>query len=684
MKAFIKIVALCMAIAVLPLQVAWAKTVAGIDSPDHTLHVSISLDGNGRPSYALTRNGNPVIGESRLGLLLTDAPKLERNFAFTGADHSHFDHTWTQPWGEEHTIRNRYNELRVHLKETTPLGRRLDIVFRVYNYGIGFRYKFPDQPQLHNVHIANELTEFDIAEPATAWWEPGGEWNRYEYLYNKTPLDQVSLAHTPLTMRTADGLYLAIHEAALINYSGMRLRRVTGQRLKASLAPSSQGGARVSRVAPFASPWRMIQIATSPGALYMSSRLELNLNAPNKLGDVSWFKPFKYVGIWWAMHIGKWTWATGPNHGATTEHAKEYIDFAAKNGFHHLLIEGWNKGWDTDWFGNGKGFSFTQSAPDFDLKAVTDYGHAKGVKLIGHHETGGDVANYEAQLDAALDLDRKMGIDGVKTGYVADAGGIRLRGTDGKIYYGWHDSQAMSRHYLKVVTEAAKRHIAIDTHEPIKATGLRRTYPNWVSREGARGMEYNAWGDPPNPPSHIPTIVFTRMLSGPFDYTPGVFSLTGKNGQRIQSTLARQLALYVVIYSPIVMAADLPEDYARFPKPFRFIKDVPTDWSKTRVVNAKIGKYVTFARKDRHSDDWYLGAVTDNTRRDLPITLDFLDPGRSYTAEIYRDGKKADWKTNPFDIVIEKQKVRRGDKLTLTLARGGGEAIRFVAGPKAN
>ena len=684
MNAIVRAICLCAALFLLPLQAARAQAVAGIFSPDHTLHVSVSLDGNGRPSYAVTRNGRPVIGDSRLGILLTDAPKLERNFTFAGAETNHHDRTWTQPWGEESTIRNHYNELRVHLTETVPPGRRLDIVFRVYNYGIGFRYEFPDQKQLHDVHIGDELTEFDVAQPATAWWEPANEWNRYEYLYNKTPLDQVSLANTPLTIHTADGLYMTFHEAALINYSSMWLRRVTGQRLKAMLAPSSEYAAKVVRTAPFATPWRMIEIATSPAALYADARLELNLNAPNKEGDVSWFKPYKYVGIWWAMHIGKWTWSTGPQHGATTEHAKEYIDFAAKNGFPEVLIEGWNTGWDGDWFANGKDFNFTQSAPDFDLKAVTDYARSKGVKIIAHNETGGDVANYEAQLDAALDLYQKMGMDSVKTGYVADGGGIQLRGDDGKIYYAWHDSQAMSRHYLTVVTEAAKRHIAIDTHEPIKDTGLRRTYPNWVAREGARGMEYNAWGDPPNPPSHIPTIVFTRMLAGPFDYTPGVLSLTGKNGQRIQSTIARQLALYVVIYSPIVMAADLPENYAKYPEPFQFIKEVPTDWSETKVLNGKIGRYVTFARKDRNSDDWYLGAVTDNTRRALPVTLDFLDPGRTYTAEIYRDGPKADWKTKPFSIVIEKRQVRRGDKLTLTLAPGGGEAIRFVAGAKRN
>jgi alpha-glucosidase len=457
----------------------------------------------------------------------------------------------------------------------------------------------------------------------------------------------------------------------------MWLRRVDGQRLKAVLSRSSQG-ASVSRRAPFNTPWRTLQIAASAGGLY-ESNLILNLNEPNKLGDVSWFKPYKYIGIWWAMHLDTWSWASGPRHGATTEHARAYIDFAAANGFRGVLIEGWNKGWDGDWFANGETFSFTQAYPDFDLAAVAAYAKSRGVHLIGHHETSANIAHYETQLGAALDLYASLGVDSVKTGYVADAGGVKARGADGRIHFEWHDGQVMSRHHLKVVTEAAKRHIAINAHEPIKDTGLRRTYPNWVAREGARGMEYNAWGQPPNPPEHEANLVFTRMLAGPMDFTPGVLSLEGRAGQPIQSTQAKQLALYVVLYSPIQMAADLPENYLKYPRAFQFIKDVPTDWEQTRVLNGEVGDYATLVRKDRNSDDWYLGSVTDESARTLEVQLDFLDPDRSYTAQVYRDGEGADWRGDRFALAVEMRSVRRGDTLTLKLAPGGGQAIRFVA-----
>jgi alpha-glucosidase len=490
-------------------------------------------------------------------------------------------------------------------------------------------------------------------------------------------LAELSQAHTPVTIKTTSGLHIAFHEAALVDYSSMWLRRSTGQILKAKLSPASQGAA-VRRTAPFSTPWRTMQIADSAAGLYMSD-LILNLNEPNQLGDVSWFKPYKYVGIWWGMHLDTMSWASGPKHGATTENARRYIDFAAANGFRGVLIEGWNLGWDGNWFANGADFSFTQPYPDFDLVAATDYARSKGVHLIGHHETSANIAHYEAHMGAAVDLYQRLGVDSVKTGYVADAGGVQALGEDGKIHFEWHDGQVMSRHHLKVVTEAAKRHIAIDAHEPIKDTGLRRTYPNWVAREGARGMEYNAWGSPPNPPEHEANLIFTRMLSGPMDFTPGVLSLAGRGGRQIQSTIAKQLALYVVIYSPIQMAADLPENYANYPGPFQFIKDVPTDWSDTQVLHGEVGDYATIARKDRNSDDWYLGSVTDENARRLSVSLSFLDSGRPYRAEIYRDGKGASWNKNAHSILIESRTVRRGDQLVLNLAPGGGQAIRFVA-----
>lgn len=655
----------------------FAAAAASQASPGGVLKVEISLDNEGHALYSVSRRGRVVIDASRLGFLLTDAPKFERNLIVAAQSTSSHDDTWEQPWGERRYVHNHYNELRVTLQEKVAPARKLDVVFRVYDDGLGFRYEFPNQPSLTTVNIADELTEFAVAEPATAWWIPAGEWNRYEYLYNKTPLDEVSQAHTPITVRTESGLHIAFHEAALVDYSSMWLRRVTGQRLKSTLSPSSSGP-RVSRTAPFNTPWRTMQIADSAAGLVMSD-LILNLNEPNKLGDVSWVKPFKYVGVWWGMHLGTQTWASGPHHGATTANTKRYIDFAAKNGFRGVLVEGWNKGWDGDWFANGADFSFTESYPDFDLEQVTAYAKAKGVHLVGHHETSGNIANYERQLTAGLDLYARLGVDSVKTGYVADAGGIQAIGPDGKRRFEWHDGQVMSRHHLKVVTEAAKRHIAVNPHEPIKDTGLRRTYPNWVAREGARGMEYNAWGDPPNPPEHEANLVFTRMLAGPMDFTPGVLSLVGKNGQRIQSTIAKQLANYVVIYSPIQMAADLPENYAKHLAPFQFIKDVPTDWSDTKVLNGEVGDFVTIARKDRNSDDWYLGAVSDEQARSVEVALDFLDEGRRYTAQIYRDADDADWQRAPYAIVLEKRAVKRGDRMILRLAPGGGQAIRFVA-----
>jgi alpha-glucosidase len=658
-----------------------AQTAAADDaevrSPNGSLEVQVRTDGEGRPEYAIWRKGRPLVNWSRLGFILADAPKLERNFKLGSVAKRSFDDTWEQPWGERRYVRDHGNEMHVSMRE--KYGHELDVVFRVFDDGVGFRYEFPRQPQLGQVNIEEELTEFDIAEPATAWWIPGGEWNRDEYLYHATPLTEVSLAHTPVTLKLASGVHIAIHEAAVVDFATVWLRRVDGQRLKTVLWPSSSGP-KVSRSAPFATPWRTLQIADDAAGIYMSD-LILNLNEPNKLGDVSWVHPFKYVGIWWEMHLGTKTWASGPRHGATTAETRRYIDFAAANGFRGVLVEGWNLGWDGDWFARGDEFSFTQPYPDFDLPALAAYAKKKGVHLIGHHETGGNLANYEKQLGPALDLYQKLGIDAVKTGYVADAGGLQALGADGRIHFEWHDGQLAARHHLRVVTEAAKRHISVDAHEPIKDTGLRRTYPNWVSREAARGMEYNAWGNPKNPPEHETMLVFTRMLGGPMDFTPGVLSLTGAGGSRILSTIAKQLALYVVLYSPIQMAADLPENYARFPKPFQFIKDVPTDWYETRVLNGEVGDYVTMARKDRNSEDWYLGAITDEQPRTLNVKLDFLDAGRRYRATIYRDGADAGFAGNPASIEIETREVGAADALALKLAPGGGQAIRFAAQP---
>ena len=647
-----------------------------VSSPDQVLTVTVDVNGEGRPEYSVSRLGEPVIAPSRLGFLLTDAPKLERNFEITASATRSANERWELPWGERRFVQNRFNELRVSLTEKQDLKRRLDVVFRVYDNGLGFRYEFPDQPNLREVNIAEEITEFAVAQPATAWWIPAFQWNREEYLYNKTKLSEVGIAQTPMTIRTDNGLHIAFHEASLVDYSGMQLQNEGSGRFRALLTPSSTG-AKVSRIAPFPTPWRTLQIADRAGGL-VENDLILNLNEPNKLSDVRWVEPFKYVGVWWAMHLNKETWGPGPNHGANTANVKRYIDFAAKHGFRGVLVEGWNQGWNDDWFANGKDFSFTKAYPDFDIEELARYGRSKGVHLIGHHETAGNIAVYEPQLEAAFSLYERLGIDAVKTGYVADMGGLQVRGPDGKIRFEWHEGQASARHHLKVVTEAAKHHIAVNPHEPIKDTGLRRTYPNWVAREGARGMEFNAWGAPPNPPEHETNLVFTRMLAGPMDFTPGILSLEGR-GQPILSTQAKQLALYVVLYSPIQMAADLIENYEGNMAPFQFIKDVPADWQETKVLNGEIGDFVTIARKDRKSENWYLGAITDEQGRSLDVPLGFLTPGKKYRAQIYRDGPDAHYRTNGKDIVIEERVVTSADTLTLRLAPGGGQAIRFVA-----
>ncbi len=657
---------------------ALAVPVASVTSPSGAITVAIDINGEGRPSYQVARRGAVVISPSRLGFLFVDAPKLERNLALTAQVQRSSDETWEQPWGEQRRIRNQYNELRFTLTEQTGPRRRFDVMFRVFDDGLGFRYEFPDQPQLRDVRILNELTEFNLAQAGTALWTPALGSNREEYLYHRTPIEEIGVAQTPLTVRLENGVHLSIHEAALVDYSGMNLMRIEGRSLRATLTPGI-GDAAVVRQAPFHTPWRTIQIAESAGGL-VESRLILNLNEPNAIGDVSWFKPGKYVGIWWQMHLGTASWASGPNHGATTQTALRYIDFAADHGFIGVLVEGWNIGWDGDWFGNGEEFSFTQPYPDFDLERVTAHARARGVRLIGHHETSANAAHYEDQMEAAFALYERLGVNVVKTGYVSDAAGARVHGQDGRIHFAWHEGQEMARHHLRVVEAAARHHIAINPHEPIKDTGLRRTYPTWVAREGARGMEYNAWGNPSNPPEHEVNLVFTRLLAGPMDFTPGIFGMDTRSPEGVATTWAKQLALYVVIYSPIQMAADLLENYEANRAPFRFIEDVPTDWEETRVLNGELGDYVTIVRRDRNSRDWYLGAITDEAPRTLSAPLDFLERGVRYRARIYRDGPNADWRGDARrDIVIEERAVTRDDTLTLKLAPGGGQAIRFQA-----
>ena len=636
---------------------------------------------DGRPFYSVSHETGPVITRSALGFELQNEPDLNGPFEVSTTETSEFDETWTQLWGEKKEIRNHHNELRVELSETGGEERTLTIVFRAFDDGIGFRYEFPEQPNLGAFSIMDELTEFNMTGDHTAWWIGAYQWNRFEYLTNETPLSEADTVHTPFTMKTNNGLYLSIHEAALVDYSTMTVEHTGDNQLKANLMPWHDG-VRVHAEAPFATPWRTVQIAESAGDL-ITSYLILNLNEPNKLEDTSWIEPGKYVGIWWEMHLDKSTWGPGPRHGATTENTKRYIDFAAEHGFDHVLVEGWNVGWDENWYESGAVFSFTEPMEDFDLEELASYALDRGVRLMGHHENSATIEHYEEQVEDGFELYNELGVRAVKTGYVGHGQEIFWTDSSGNKNYEWHHGQHMVNHHQDIVELAAEHQIMLNVHEGVKDTGLRRTWPNLMTREVARGQEYNAWGDDNgNPLDHVLYVPFTRSLAGPFDYTPGIVDLMFEEyrpDNRINHTLAKELALYVVIYSPLQMAADLPENYEERPEPFQFIKDVPADWEDTKVLNAEIGRYITTVRKDRNSSDWYLGSMTDETPRSFNIDLSFLDSNTQYVAEIYRDSDDADWESNPYGFVTESIEVTADDEMTLNLASGGGQAIRFRA-----
>ncbi|WP_210247229.1 glycoside hydrolase family 97 protein [Aliikangiella marina] len=656
-----------------------AKSVS-VSSPNQSIVFTLS-DDNSSPRYSVSFKGQLIIEPSNLGFTFADSPALSQGLAISDYQLSQSDSTWQQPWGESQFIRDHHNELMVKLEAPNNPSHQYTLRIRVFNDGLGFRYEVPAISQ-KTILITDELTEFKFAhsENYQAWWIPAQGWNRYEFLYQNTPFDKIDRVNTPFTVRNKSNVHVSIHEAALTDFASMTLDQRRPGTFKSSLVPWSDG-IKVKKSGAFSTPWRTIQLANSAKGL-LNSQLILNLNEPNKLGDVSWVKPGKYIGIWWGMHLGVNTWGSGTKHGATTQEAKRYLDFAAKYGFDGVLVEGWNIGWDGSWFSNGDVFSFTQAYDDFDLKAVTDYAKSKHIKLIGHHETSGSVTNYRNQMADAYDLYQQLGVTQIKTGYVADGGNIKRLDEKGRAIKEWHDGQFMVNEYLFSVTEAAKRKISINTHEPIKDTGLRRTYPNWLSREGARGQEFNAWGSPPNDPAHTVNLVYTRMLSGPMDFTPGIFNLAfnGLDAEnRVQTTLAKQLALYVVIYSPIQMAADLPKHYLERLDAFQFIRDVPTDWKTSVALNGEIGEWVTLVRQDKYSNDWYLGAITNEFAREIKIELNFLDKDKRYLAQIYRDGDKADWKTNPYDYIIEEKTVSAETVLNFKLATSGGVAIRFKA-----
>ena len=667
---------------------AQAPPQVRVASPDGRNALTIEIR-EGRLAYSLQRDGRALLLPSRLGFEFGGgAPPLRDGLRFVDTARHTVDETWTQPWGEVARVRDHHNELLVSVAETAPPNRRFSVAFRVFNDGVGFRYELPEQPGLGEFAITEELTEFALADDARAWWIPSNRprLDRSEMLYSSSPASVIDSIQTPLTLETRDGKsFIVIHEANLVDYARMNLRgpRMEGRTLHADLAPYADG-IKVRGRTPFLTPWRTIQIADRATEL-SPSVLGLNVNPPRVIANTQWIKPMKYVGIWWGMHIGKlpetpesklMTWASGPRHGATTGNAKRYIDFAAANGLGGVLVEGWNVGWDGDWIKNRNAFSFTKAYPDYDLVEVARYAHEKGVKLIVHNETSGGIENYERQLDSAFALYHSLGLDAVKSGYVSD---LTSEGHS-------HHGQVMVRHYRKVIETAAQYGIMLDVHEPIHDTGERRTYPNMMTREGARGQEYNAWGgEGGNPPEHETILFFTRLLAGPMDYTPGIFDILIERGSgrprrpeesRVRTTLAKQLALYVVLYSPLQMAADLPENYAHQPA-FQFIRDVAVDWDTTRVLEGKIGDYVVVARRERNGPSWFIGAITDEEGRTFDIPLSFLTPGRRYVAEIYADGPGANWLTNPLPVAISRRAVTTTTRLHVVLAPGGGQAIRI-------
>ena len=637
-----------------------------INSPDASTSIHFDIV-EGKAFYSVSRNGTAVIKPSKLGLNLKNSPGLDDNFKIGHYEISSFDQEWEQPWGEKHIIRNHYNELKVELVQNDTLNRRLNLVFRAFDDGIGFRYEIPSQSYLDSFVIMSEETEFSLAFNGEAWWIPAYKNNRYEYLYTKSKVSELGVVHTPLTIEAENGLFLSIHEAALVDYSSMTLAKTDSTKLTCDLVPWSNGD-KVRTKTPLKTPWRTIEIADKPGNL-ITSYLTLNLNESNKIGDVSYIKPGKYLGIWWGLHIGEKTWASGEKHGATTENVLKYIDFAEKYGFCGVLVEGWNENWDGQL--SGSKMNFTQPYPDFDINRITDYAKSKGIKLIGHNETFANVENYAQQMDSAYHFYKKHGVDIIKSGYV----GSRLNHKE------WHHGQFGVGFYHKALVKAAQNKIGIIAHEPIKDTGERRTYPNMLSREGARGQEYNAWDkNGGNPPCHTAILPFTRLLCSPMDFTPGVFDIMIKQrpGNRVNTTLAKQLALYVTIYSPFQMACDLPENYEANLPAFQFICDVVTDWEDTKVLNAEIGEYLTIVRKDRNSDEWFLGSITNEKEREFKIPLDFLAKDKEYIAQIYADGDEADWKTNPTAIKILEKRVNSNSILNIELAKGGGQAVRFM------
>ncbi len=679
-----------------------------LQSPNGKLSMGFTLQNDGTPTYTLSYQDKLVIKTSKLGFDLEKEPQsLLNGFTIAATKTSSYDESWKPVWGEQSSIRNHYNELAVTLNQTKS-NRQIIIRFRLFDDGLGFRYEFPTQKNLIYFTIKEERTQFAMTGNHTAYWIPG-DYDTQEYDYTISKLSEIkglfkgavtdnasqtsfsnTAVQTALMLKTADGLYINLHEAALINYACMHLNLDDKNMVFESwLTPNINGG-KGNMQAPCTTPWRTIMVSNDARDI-LASKMTLNLNEPSKIKDPSWIKPVKYMGVWWEMITGKSSWSytnefpsiqlgitdytkAKPNgtHGATTANVKKYIDFAAKHGFGGVLVEGWNIGWE-DWFGHGKDqvFDFVTPYPDFDVKGIYAYAKSKGIKMIMHHETSGSVRNYERQLDKAFRFMKTNGYDAVKTGYV---GNILPQGD-------YHYSQWAINHYQYVVEKAAEYKIMVNAHESVRPTGLYRTYPNMIGNEAARGTEFQAFGG--SKPNHVTILPFTRLIGGPMDYTPGIFEmdiskLNPSNNSHVNSTLANQLALYVTMYSPLQMAADLPENYNRFLDAFQFIKDVAIDWSDSKYLDAEPGEYITVARKAKGTNNWFVGNVNGEKARTASIPLNFLDKGVSYEATIYADKSDAHYKTNPQAYTIKKMKVNSDTKLEQFSAPGGGYAISII------
>lgn len=685
-----------------------------LKSPDGNLSMTFAIGQNGVPTYSLNYKGKPVIKPSKLGIeLKNDKTSLLDGFSVSDAATSTFDETWKPVWGEESAIRNHYNELAVSLDQQST-GRKIIIRFRLFKDGLGFRYEFPQQKNLSHFVIKEERTQFAMTGDHTAFWI-AGDYDTQEYDYTESKLSEIrglmsksitsnlsqtsfspTGVQTSLMLKTADGIYINLHEAALIDYACMHLNLDDKNLVFESWLTPDMNGDKGYLLAPSQSPWRTI-IVSDDARKVLASRITYNLNEPCKIDDTSWIKPTKYVGVWWEMIAGKSSWAytddlpavklgvtdyskAKPNgrHGANTANVKRYIDFAAKNGFDAVLVEGWNEGWE-DWFGNSKDyvFDFVTPYPDFDLPGIRDYAKSKGVKMIMHHETSSSVRNYERHMDKAYKFMKDNGYDAVKSGYV---GPILPRGEN-------HYSQWIVNHYQYAIEKAAEYKIMVNAHEAVRPTGVARTWPNLIGNESARGTEYQAFGG--SKPNHVTVLPFTRLIGGPMDYTPGIFEMDIKkfspdNKSVVNSTLANQLALYVTMYSPLQMAADLPEHYERFDDAFQFIRDVALDWDQSRYLEAEPGRYVTIARKEKGKANWFVGSVGGDDSRTSAIAFDFLDKGKTYVATIYADAKDAHYKTNPQAYTIRKVLVTSKSKLSQFVAAGGGYAISIVPATDAD